>query len=131
MVPVEETLLMTSQARKAWVIVLFSQVTGHSLYNLLSISEVQVDPKTDKPVDPVPRIKSTEVLYSPFGNLQPRADSKTLQEKQDGQPHKKQRDGTIRHPAATREALLIKYVKTGAIRLLRQGKRKIVSSISL
>lgn len=38
-------------------------MTGDSIYNLLTIGEVETD-KDDRPLDPAPRIKSIEVRFS-------------------------------------------------------------------
>lgn len=50
---------------------LFGKVVGQTVYNLLKISEVQVD-KKDRPVDPAPRIVRSELVWDPFGDLEPR-----------------------------------------------------------
>lgn len=39
----------------------FSQVTGDSIYNLLQLGEVETD-KNDRPLDPLPKIISVEVI---------------------------------------------------------------------
>lgn len=49
---------------------LFGKVVGQTIYNLVRISEVEVD-KNDRPVDP-PRIVRAELVWDPFGDLEPR-----------------------------------------------------------
>mmetsp|Transcript_42198 Transcript_42198/g.94888 ORF Transcript_42198/g.94888 Transcript_42198/m.94888 type:complete len:505 (-) Transcript_42198:54-1568(-) len=49
---------------------LFARVVGQTVYNLVRLSEVEVD-KNDRPRDP-PRILRTEVVWDPFGDLDPR-----------------------------------------------------------
>ncbi|KAJ8773662.1 hypothetical protein K2173_005908 [Erythroxylum novogranatense] len=50
---------------------IFGKVTGDSIYNLLTLGEVETD-KDDRPLDPPPRIKSVEVLWNPFEDITPR-----------------------------------------------------------
>ncbi|GLT97244.1 hypothetical protein SLE2022_148170 [Rubroshorea leprosula] len=50
---------------------IFGKVTGDSIFNLLRIGEVDTD-KDDRPLDPLPRIKSVEVLWNPFEDIVPR-----------------------------------------------------------
>merc|ERR1712061_533666 len=44
---------------------------GNSLYNLMKLSEVEVDPKTNRPADVenVPKIFRTEVPNNPFDDI--------------------------------------------------------------
>mmetsp|Transcript_37843 Transcript_37843/g.87885 ORF Transcript_37843/g.87885 Transcript_37843/m.87885 type:complete len:508 (+) Transcript_37843:13-1536(+) len=49
---------------------LFGRVVGETVYNLVRISEVQVD-KNDRPLDP-PRVVRAELTWDPFGDLEPR-----------------------------------------------------------
>jgi len=49
---------------------LFGKVVGETVYNLIRISEVQVD-KQDRPLEP-PRIIRAELTWDPFGDLEPR-----------------------------------------------------------
>ncbi|OAY54127.1 peptidyl-prolyl cis-trans isomerase CYP57 isoform X2 [Manihot esculenta] len=56
---------------------IFGKVTGDSIYNLLTIGEVETD-KDDWPLDPAPRIKSIEVLWNPFEDIVPRGPPKPL-----------------------------------------------------
>ncbi|KDP34070.1 hypothetical protein JCGZ_07641 [Jatropha curcas] len=56
---------------------IFGKVTGDSIYNLLAIGEVETD-KDDRPLDPVPKIKSVEVLWNPFDDIVPRRTPKLL-----------------------------------------------------
>mmetsp|Transcript_24205 Transcript_24205/g.43304 ORF Transcript_24205/g.43304 Transcript_24205/m.43304 type:complete len:526 (-) Transcript_24205:15-1592(-) len=66
---------------------IFGKVVGQTIYNLVRISEVEVD-KHDSPVDP-PRIIRADLVYDPFGDLEPRykpvAIPKSLTEK----PHRR------------------------------------------
>ncbi|XP_078428910.1 cyclophilin-like peptidyl-prolyl cis-trans isomerase family protein [Wolffia australiana] len=50
---------------------IFGKVTGDSIFNLLRIGEVETD-KNDRPISPVPRINSVEVLWNPFDDIVPR-----------------------------------------------------------
>jgi len=49
---------------------LFAKVVGQTIYNLVRISEVEVD-KWERPVDP-PRIIRAELVWDPFEDLEPR-----------------------------------------------------------
>ncbi|XP_044464825.1 peptidyl-prolyl cis-trans isomerase CYP57 [Mangifera indica] len=50
---------------------IFGKVTGDSVFNLLRIGEVDTD-KDDRPLDPLPKILSVEVLWNPFEDIVPR-----------------------------------------------------------
>ncbi|XP_051137704.1 peptidyl-prolyl cis-trans isomerase CYP57 [Andrographis paniculata] len=50
---------------------IFGKVTGDSIYNLLHLGEVETD-QNDRPVDPLPKIVSVEVLWNPFDDIVPR-----------------------------------------------------------
>ncbi|KAH6828482.1 Cyclophilin-like peptidyl-prolyl cis-trans isomerase family protein [Perilla frutescens var. hirtella] len=50
---------------------IFGKVTGDSIYNLLHLGEVETD-TTDRPLDPLPKILSVEVLWNPFEDIVPR-----------------------------------------------------------
>ncbi|XP_004486160.1 peptidyl-prolyl cis-trans isomerase CYP57 [Cicer arietinum] len=56
---------------------IFGKVTGDTMYNLLRLGEAETD-KSDRPLDPAPRILSVEVLWNPFEDIVPR----TLQKSQ-------------------------------------------------
>ncbi|KAL5097361.1 hypothetical protein RYX36_001688 [Vicia faba] len=56
---------------------IFGKVTGDTMYNLLRLGEVETD-KSDRPLDPAPKILSVEVLWNPFEDIVPR----TLQKPQ-------------------------------------------------
>jgi len=49
---------------------LFGKVVGQTIYNLVALTEVEVD-KNDVPVDP-PHILRAELTWDPFGDLEPR-----------------------------------------------------------
>lgn len=49
---------------------LFAKVVGQTIYNLVRMSEVTVD-KNDRPLEP-PRIERAELVWDPFGDLEPR-----------------------------------------------------------
>ncbi|CAH9126600.1 unnamed protein product [Cuscuta epithymum] len=53
---------------------IFGKVTGDSIYNLLSLGEIETD-KEDRPLDP-PKILSVEVLWNPFDDIIPRVKPK-------------------------------------------------------
>ncbi|MQL94235.1 hypothetical protein Taro_026887 [Colocasia esculenta] len=68
---------------------IFGKVTGDSVFNLLRIGEVETD-NNDRPLNPIPKIISVEVLWNPFDDIVPRQISekpssapKTEVEKQD------------------------------------------------
>uniref|UniRef100_A0A1D1XHK0 Peptidyl-prolyl cis-trans isomerase CWC27 n=1 Tax=Anthurium amnicola TaxID=1678845 RepID=A0A1D1XHK0_9ARAE len=68
---------------------IFGKVTGDSIYNILRIGDVGTD-KNDRPLSPIPRIISVEVLWNPFDDIVPRqipekpsSSAKTEIEKQD------------------------------------------------
>ncbi|KAL2237115.1 UNVERIFIED_CONTAM: Peptidyl-prolyl cis-trans isomerase CYP57 [Sesamum indicum] len=50
---------------------IFGKVTGDSIFNLLQLGEVETD-KDDRPLDPLPKILSVEVLWNPFDDIVPR-----------------------------------------------------------
>lgn len=50
---------------------IFGKVTGDSIYNLLHLGEVEAD-KNDRPLEPLPKIISVEVLWNPFDDIVPR-----------------------------------------------------------
>ena len=50
---------------------IFGTVRGNTLFNVLKLDEVETD-KSDRPVPPVPRILSAEVLALPFEDMAPR-----------------------------------------------------------
>ncbi|XP_031103639.1 peptidyl-prolyl cis-trans isomerase CYP57 isoform X1 [Ipomoea triloba] len=50
---------------------IFGKITGDSIYNLLSLGEVETE-KDDRPLDPAPKILSVEVLWNPFDDIVPR-----------------------------------------------------------
>ncbi|XP_065849301.1 peptidyl-prolyl cis-trans isomerase CYP57 [Euphorbia lathyris] len=56
---------------------IFGKVSGDSIYNLLSLGEVETD-KDDRPLDPPPKIKSVEVLWNPFEDIVPREPPKPV-----------------------------------------------------
>ncbi|KAI4316501.1 hypothetical protein L6164_024481 [Bauhinia variegata] len=49
---------------------IFGKVTGDTIYNLVSLGELETD-KNDRPLDP-PKILSIEVLWNPFEDIIPR-----------------------------------------------------------
>eukprot|EP00406_Dinophysis_acuminata_P066091 CAMPEP_0179287456 /NCGR_PEP_ID=MMETSP0797-20121207/40276_1 /TAXON_ID=47934 /ORGANISM="Dinophysis acuminata, Strain DAEP01" /LENGTH=279 /DNA_ID=CAMNT_0020996391 /DNA_START=87 /DNA_END=923 /DNA_ORIENTATION=+ len=49
---------------------LFAKVVGQTMYNLNRIADVEVDAK-DRPTDP-PRVIRAELVWDPFGDLEPR-----------------------------------------------------------
>lgn len=66
---------------------IFGKVTGDSLYNLLRLGEVETD-KDDRPLDPPPKITSTEVLWNPFEDIVPRGLIKKSSEQASGTDNK-------------------------------------------
>lgn len=56
---------------------IFGKVTGDSIYNLMRLGDVETD-KDDQPLDPPPKILTTEVLWNPFDDIIPRELPKRL-----------------------------------------------------
>ncbi|KAI5078716.1 hypothetical protein GOP47_0006387 [Adiantum capillus-veneris] len=56
---------------------IFGKVTGNTIYNLLKLGEVEAG-EDDKPVEPVPKILSVEVLWSPFDDIVPTKPQKSV-----------------------------------------------------
>lgn len=50
---------------------IFGRVAGDTLFNVLKLNELELEPGTDKPVYP-PKIVSAEVLENPFEDIVPR-----------------------------------------------------------
>mmetsp|Transcript_7347 Transcript_7347/g.8833 ORF Transcript_7347/g.8833 Transcript_7347/m.8833 type:complete len:179 (+) Transcript_7347:357-893(+) len=52
---------------------IFGKIQGETIYNLVKISELEVDSESDRPIcDPVPRIERALVLENPFDDIIPR-----------------------------------------------------------
>ena len=52
---------------------IFGKVEGNTIFNLLKISELEVDKSTERPIcDPIPKIKRIEVTINPFDDIIPR-----------------------------------------------------------
>lgn len=69
---------------------IFGKVEGETIYNLVKISELEVEAGSDRPVcDPLPRIERAIVIESFFDDIIPRALTKRLPEKQAANPEKK------------------------------------------
>ena len=52
---------------------IFGKIEGETIYNLVKMSELEVDSETDRPIcDPVPRIERAIVVDSPFDDIVPR-----------------------------------------------------------
>ncbi|XP_072272461.1 spliceosome-associated protein CWC27 homolog isoform X2 [Pyxicephalus adspersus] len=62
---------------------IFGKVTGDTIYNLLRLTEVEIG-EDERPVNPH-KIKSSEVLFNPFDDIEPRVTKKVKKEKQDGE----------------------------------------------
>ncbi|EGC35258.1 hypothetical protein DICPUDRAFT_33643 [Dictyostelium purpureum] len=50
---------------------LFGRVVGDTLFNVLKVNDIEVDPETDMPLFP-PKILKTEVVWNPFDDIIPR-----------------------------------------------------------
>ncbi|MGH0173867.1 UNVERIFIED_CONTAM: hypothetical protein FKN15_066281 [Acipenser sinensis] len=63
---------------------IFGKVTGDTVYNMLRLAEVETD-KDERPLN-AHKVRSTEVLHSPFDDIVPRAitNIKKEKEKEDG-----------------------------------------------
>ena len=51
---------------------IFGKVTGNTIFNLLTVSSLETNPETDRPLDP-PSLMRVEVLVSPFDDIVARA----------------------------------------------------------
>ncbi|MCO5552523.1 hypothetical protein L7F22_006035 [Adiantum nelumboides] len=56
---------------------IFGKVTGNTIYNLLKLGEAETG-EDDKPVEPIPKILSVEVLWSPFDDIVPTTSQKSV-----------------------------------------------------
>ncbi|XP_026130422.1 spliceosome-associated protein CWC27 homolog [Carassius auratus] len=70
---------------------IFGKVTGDTVYNLLRLAEVECD-KDERPLNPH-KIRSSEVLHSPFDDIIPR-EIKVKKEKNKGEGKKSQSKAT-------------------------------------
>ena len=53
---------------------IFGKIQGETIYNLIKISELEVDKQTDRPIcDPIPMIERAIVIESFFDDIVPRA----------------------------------------------------------
>ncbi|XP_058474159.1 spliceosome-associated protein CWC27 homolog [Solea solea] len=71
---------------------IFGKVTGDTVYNLLRLTEVECD-HDERPLNPH-KIKTTEVLHSPFDDIVPRESKKTKKEKEKEEGKKSQSKAT-------------------------------------
>lgn len=67
---------------------LFGKVVGQTIYNLVRLTEVEVD-KNERPVDP-PRVLRAELTWDPFGDLEPRFVPAPLPVKQGNEKHRRE-----------------------------------------
>uniref|UniRef100_A0A8C2F1S3 Spliceosome-associated protein CWC27 homolog n=1 Tax=Cyprinus carpio TaxID=7962 RepID=A0A8C2F1S3_CYPCA len=70
---------------------IFGKVTGDTVYNMLRLAEVECD-RDERPLNPH-KIRSTEVLHSPFDDIVPR-EIKVKKEKNKGEGKKSQSKAT-------------------------------------
>ncbi|XP_054613872.1 spliceosome-associated protein CWC27 homolog isoform X2 [Dunckerocampus dactyliophorus] len=71
---------------------IFGKVTGDTVYNMLRLAEVECD-GDERPLNPH-KIKSTEVLHSPFDDIEPRETKKGKKEKDKEEGKKSQSKAT-------------------------------------
>lgn len=71
---------------------IFGKVTGDTVYNMLRLAEVECDDE-ERPLNPH-KIKSTEVLHSPFDDIIPRETKKARKEKDKEEAKKSQSKAT-------------------------------------
>ncbi|XP_043919300.1 spliceosome-associated protein CWC27 homolog [Protopterus annectens] len=71
---------------------IFGKITGDTVYNMLRLSEVEVD-KDDRPVNPH-RIRHCEILYNPFEDIIPRSNRRHKRDKKEEEIKKFQSKGT-------------------------------------
>ncbi|KAH7437599.1 hypothetical protein KP509_05G079900 [Ceratopteris richardii] len=55
---------------------IFGKVTGDTIYNLLKLGEAETG-EDDRPLEPIPKILSVEVLWNPFDDIVPRQSQKS------------------------------------------------------
>ena len=52
---------------------IFGKIEGETIFNLVKLSELEVDADTDRPIcEPLPRIERAIVLENPFDDIVPR-----------------------------------------------------------
>ena len=72
---------------------IFGRVVGASVYNLLQLAQVETDPKTDRPLDPLPAVLRTEVPWNPFPDVVATAPApRAAPEEEEGRPRKRRRE---------------------------------------
>nr|XP_057912658.1 spliceosome-associated protein CWC27 homolog [Doryrhamphus excisus] len=71
---------------------IFGKVTGDTVYNMLRLAEVECD-GDERPLNPH-KIKTTEVLHSPFDDIEPRETKKGKKEKDKEEGKKSQSKAT-------------------------------------
>nr|XP_015194024.1 PREDICTED: peptidyl-prolyl cis-trans isomerase CWC27 homolog isoform X1 [Lepisosteus oculatus] len=71
---------------------IFGKVTGDTVYNMLRLAEVETD-QNERPLNPH-KIRSTEVLHSPFDDIVPREIKKVKKEKDKEEGKKSQAKAT-------------------------------------
>ena len=75
---------MTTAMQCSWLDrkhTIFGKIEGETIYNLIKISELEVDEETDRPTcDPVPRIERAIVVENPFDDIAPRQTKKQVAE---------------------------------------------------
>ncbi|NXG71072.1 CWC27 protein, partial [Baryphthengus martii] len=71
---------------------IFGKVTGDTIYNMLRLSEVEVD-KEERPLSPH-KIRSSEVLFNPFDDIVPRPNRKLKKDKPEEETRRTKVKGT-------------------------------------
>ncbi|XP_029025950.1 spliceosome-associated protein CWC27 homolog isoform X1 [Betta splendens] len=71
---------------------IFGKVTGDTVYNMLRLADVECD-HDERPLNPH-KIRTTEVLYSPFDDIVPRETKKTKKDKDKEEAKKSQSKAT-------------------------------------
>ncbi|KAL9363136.1 hypothetical protein Peur_045921 [Populus x canadensis] len=70
-------VLLKSFLFKAVTLLALALITGDSIFNLLSLGEVETNKDDDRSLDPPPRITSVEVLQNPFEDIIPKVPSES------------------------------------------------------
>ncbi|XP_057674987.1 spliceosome-associated protein CWC27 homolog [Corythoichthys intestinalis] len=71
---------------------IFGKVTGDTVYNMLRLADVECD-SNERPLNPH-KIRSSEVLHSPFDDIEPRESKKAKKEKEKEEGKKSQSKAT-------------------------------------
>lgn len=83
---------------------LFGKVEGTTVYNLMKIGQLEVNPASDRPLHP-PKITHVEVVVNPFPDIQPRILALPEQEQEDEEEDK----GSINEQLIVKKKCLLSF----------------------